>query len=160
MTFLHTIHLRVVKDSDLDSFFDYQQDPTAQQMAAFIHRIPADRNAFDAHWIKIRSNQEIIIKSILYDDQLVGHIAKFVMFDKPELTYWIDRKFWGKGIATQALKLFLDELEIRPIYAAAAKDNLRSIRVLEKCGFKLIEEMKEFANARGKEIDEVLMKLY
>ncbi|MCH8908857.1 MAG: GNAT family N-acetyltransferase, partial [Candidatus Heimdallarchaeota archaeon] len=108
MTNSPTIRLRKVKDSDLENFFDHQQDPTAQKMAAFVHKDPTDRNAFDAHWIKIRSNQETIIKTILYDDQLVGHIAKFVMFEKPELTYWIDKLFWGKGIATQALLLFLD----------------------------------------------------
>ena len=33
--------------------------------------------------------------------------AKFVMENKNEITYWIDRKFWGQGIATTALFEFL-----------------------------------------------------
>ncbi len=153
------VRLRNVQDKDLDIFFEHQQDIVSQQMAAFIHKDPSDRTAFDAHWNKIMNNKEVIIKTILFEDQVAGHIAKFVMFDEPELTYWIGNEFWGKGIGTQGLKLFLEELSIRPIYARAASDNLRSIRVLEKCGFKITGHEKGFANARGKEIDEVVMEL-
>jgi predicted acetyltransferase len=32
-----------------------------------------------------------------------------------EITYWIDRNFWGKGIATTALKHFLTIESTRPI---------------------------------------------
>jgi RimJ/RimL family protein N-acetyltransferase len=105
------------------------------------------------------NSDDIVIRTILYNDGIVGHIAKFVMFDKPELTYWIDRDYWGKGTATQSLIIFLSELHIRPIFARAAKDNYGSIRVLEKCGFELIGNEKGLANARGKEIDEVVMRL-
>lgn len=153
------VKLRNVHEKDLDIFFEHQQDPTSQQMAAFIHKDPSDRMAFDAHWDKIMNNKEVIIKTILFNDQVVGHIAKFVMFDEPELTYWIGKGFWGKGIATQGLKLFLGEVNIRPIYARASADNTGSIRVLEKCDFQLKAHEKGFANARGKEIDEVVMEL-
>ena len=40
-----------------------------------------------------------------------------------------------------------------------AKDNIGSNRVLEKCGFKIIGEVKGFANGRGKETEEYLTKL-
>jgi RimJ/RimL family protein N-acetyltransferase len=43
--------------------------------------------------------------------------------------------------------------------ARTAKDNVASIRVLEKCGFKAIEEARGFANARGAEIDELVLEL-
>jgi RimJ/RimL family protein N-acetyltransferase len=49
--------------------------------------------------------------------------------------------------------------KIRPIYARVAKDNLGSRRVLEKCGFTVIGESKGFANARGQEIEELLLEL-
>ena len=50
------------------------------------------------------------------------------------------------------------ELKVNPIYARASKDNLASIRVLEKCGFKITGHGKGFANARGKEIEEVVLE--
>jgi len=45
------------------------------------------------------------------------------------------------------------------MYARVAKDNLGSRRVLKKCGFKVIGESKGFANARGEEIEELLLEL-
>ena len=153
------IELRVVEQSDLDIFFQHQQDPNSQQMAAFISKDPSSRPSFDNHWNKIMNNDDIMIRTILYDGAIVGHIAKFIMFDQAELTYWIDRNYWGRGIATNSLKAFLSEMQIRPIYARAAKDNLASIRVLVKCGFVLTGNERGFANARGEEIDEVVMQL-
>jgi len=48
---------------------------------------------------------------------------------------------------------------VRPLYARAAKDNTTSIRILNKCGFKLIGHERGFANARGIEIEEVVLEL-
>ena len=151
--------LRDVIESDLPVFFEYQQDKDAVYMAAFTAKDPSDNDAFLAHWAKIPGDDNIINKTILYDGQVVGHVASFEMFGEREVTYWIDRAYWGKGIATQALKALLASIEIRPIYARAAQDNKASIRVLEKCGFVIVGEDKGFANARGAEIEEYILKL-
>lgn len=154
------VELRNVQEADLDLFFAHQQDAEAVYMAAFTAKNPADRVAFDAHWRRIRADKNVTIRTILFDQVVAGHVASFVMFGELEVTYWIDRIFWGKGLATLALKEFLATvMKIRPIYGRAAKDNTGSIRVLEKCGFKLIGEEVGFANARGEEIVEVIMKL-
>jgi RimJ/RimL family protein N-acetyltransferase len=50
-------------------------------------------------------------------------------------------------------------LETRPLYARVAKDNIASIRVLEKCGFTIYGEDKGFSNARGVEVEELILKL-
>lgn len=73
--------------------------------------------------------------------------------------YWIDRKFWGQGIATTALKEFLNMEQARPIYGRVAFDNYGSQKVLEKCGFIKIGTDKGFANARQTEIEEFIYKL-
>jgi RimJ/RimL family protein N-acetyltransferase len=89
----------------------------------------------------------------------VGHVLSFEQFGEREVSYWIGREYWGQGIATQALAQFLDTLETHPLYARAAKDNIASIRVLEKCGFRISGKDKGFANGRGKEIEEFILKL-
>ena len=61
----------------------------------------------------------------------------------------------NKGVATRALSAFLDDLQVRPLYARAAKDNIGSLRVLEKCGFARIGEDKGFSKPRGVEVEEV-----
>lgn len=153
------IQLRDVRESDLPQFYEHQLDPAANYMAAFTARDPADRDAFMAHWTKILADDTTIVKTILFDGHVAGHVASFKQFDKPEVTYWIGKEYWGKGIATKALSAFLDHLEARPLYARAAKDNIASLRVLEKCGFKIVGEDKGFANARGHEVEEFILKL-
>jgi RimJ/RimL family protein N-acetyltransferase len=62
-------------------------------------------------------------------------------------------------IATKALSEFLRLLKTRPLYARVAKDNIASIRVLEKCGFTISGEDKGFSNARGEEVEEYILEL-
>jgi RimJ/RimL family protein N-acetyltransferase len=78
----------------------------------------------------------------------------------PHVSYWIGKPFWGKGLASSALSLLLAEVvAVRPIYGRAVKDNFGSIRVMEKCGFVQVGEDKGFANGRGAEVEEVIMRL-
>jgi RimJ/RimL family protein N-acetyltransferase len=153
------IELRDIQPADLDAFFAYQQDQGAVHMAAFTAKDPTDRAAFDAHWQRIMADKNNTNKTILYNGEVAGHVASFIMFGELEVTYWLDRAYWGKGVATRALSEFLTTVQKkRPIYGRAAKDNLGSRRVLEKCGFKYIGEEKGYANARGEEILEVITR--
>jgi len=152
--------LRDVVEDDLPLFFDYQLDPGANHMAAFTARDPTDREAFTAHWNKILAEPTNIIRTIVCDGRVVGSVSSYEQSGKPEVTYWIGRAYWGKGIATRALTAFLAHTNTtRPIYARVAKDNVGSRRVLEKCGFRVIGEMKGFAKARGEEIEELHLEL-
>lgn len=151
--------LRNVENDDLPIFFEHQLDPEANTMAAFTAKDPTDREAFNAHWHRILTNETVIIQTILCDGQVAGSVSSYEEEGRPEVTYWLGKEYWGKGIATWALAAFLDQHnKTRPIYARVSKDNLGSRRVLEKCGFKIIGESKGFANARGQEIDELLLE--
>jgi RimJ/RimL family protein N-acetyltransferase len=157
----HDIFLRDVMESDLPVFFVQQMDADANYMAAFTARDPSDRNAFMAHWDKILHDATLTNRTILFNDEVAGHIACYQdeEFGQPEVTYWLGKPYWGKGIATRALTAFLDELKVRPLYARAVKDNIASIRVLQKCGFAICGEGKGFANARGQEVEEYILRL-
>src|SRR5881628_3478475 len=155
------ILLRDVTETDLPIFFEHQRDPTANFMAAFTARDPADRDAFAAHWKRILGDDTVVVKTVLFEGDVVGSVATFVdkEFGKPEITYWIGKEYWGMGLATQALSKLLRDIRVRPIYGRAAKDNVASIRVMEKCGFTISVYSKGFANARAKEIEEVILEL-
>jgi RimJ/RimL family protein N-acetyltransferase len=101
----------------------------------------------------------VTIKTILFEGHVTGHIASFDQSGKREITYWIGKEYWGKGIATKALSEFLDHERARPLYARAAKDNVASLRVLEKCDFTICGHDKGFAYGRGEEIEEYILKL-
>jgi RimJ/RimL family protein N-acetyltransferase len=73
--------------------------------------------------------------------------------------HWIDRRFWGKGIATAALSAFLDHVKVRPLYAHVAEHNVASIRVLEKCGFTITGHDRTPPSERGVSVNEVVLRL-
>ena len=158
-TSLVAVQLREVIDSDLPLFFEHQQDKVANHVAAFSATNPDDRAAFDAHWRRIRSDPAILMRTILADGAVVGYVAHFIQFGDPAVAYWLDRVVWGRGVATQALRLLLQEIPTRPLYGRAAKDNFASIRVMEKCGFVIIGQDSGYAEARGQEVDEVILRL-
>lgn len=151
--------LREVTADDLPIFFEQQLDPAANHMAAFTRKDPADREAFRAHWTRILGDESIPIKTILFDGHVAGSVLSFEQFGEREVSYWIGKEYWGKGIATKALAEFLGHVKVRPLYARAAKDNIASIRVLEKNGFAIVGEDKGFSNARGEEVAEFILIL-
>jgi RimJ/RimL family protein N-acetyltransferase len=98
-------------------------------------------------------------RAVTLDGRLVGSIASFVVDGDTEITYWIDRSFWGQGIAGQALALLLESVRARPLFARAASDNAGSLKVLQRAGFAVIRTEISFANARDKEIEETILRL-
>ena len=154
------VALRPVHDSDLPVFFRQTNDPESLRMAAFTHEDPADRDAFDAHWKRIRALAGVVNRTVLVDGDVVGSAAVYGEPGEREVTYWIDRAYWGKGIATAALRDLLAEVPERPLHARVAADNAGSRRVLEKCGFREVARVPAFADARGnEEIEEIRYEL-
>ncbi len=153
------VALRPVEDGDLDVLFEQQRDPEAVRMAAFTAPDPNDRAAFDAHQARVRNLPGVTHRAVTCDGQLVGSIASFPIEGETEITYWIDRAAWGRGIATQAVALLLDLVPTRPLYARAASDNAGSLRVLHKSGFRDIGTEVSFATARNEEIEETILRL-
>lgn len=154
-----TVQLRDVHNEDLPIFFDQQLDKEASYMAAFVPENTSERDGFNTRWTKILDNNNFQKKTILFNGQVAGNIMSFELFGTPGVGYWIGKEYWGKGIATKALSAFLDCEKTRPLYARAVKDNMASIRVLQKCGFKITGTDKGFANARGEEVEEVILRL-
>jgi RimJ/RimL family protein N-acetyltransferase len=155
------VQLRNVEANDLALFFEHQRDPVAVAMVAFRSR---DRAAFAEHWAKLLADESCLKKTIVVvsavsaenvasavsaDHQVVGNIGSWTTDGKREVGYWIDRAFWGRGIATEALSAFLRLEQTRPLHAGVAKHNVASIRVLQKCGFKItsVEEPSNDADA-------------
>lgn len=151
--------LREVVDDDLDAFFAHRQGAEANRMAAFTAKDPSDRDAFDVHWRKIRADEAVTIRTVLVDGKVGGHVASYVdeSLGKLEVTYWIGREHWGRGVATRALRAFLGVVSECPIYGRAVADNVASLRVMEECGFVVVGSDRGFSNARGAEVEELVM---
>ena len=153
------IKLRPTEIPDLDHLFEFQLDEEGGYLAAFMPKDHADKSAYLAKYTKLLNDPTVNNQTIVIGDTIVGSIAKFVMEGDAEITYWIDRKFWGQGIATKALKKFLTIETARPLFGRVAFDNFGSQKVLEKCGFIKTGTDKGFANARQAEIEEFIYQL-
>lgn len=156
---MNGVVLRDVEEDDLPVFFQHQLDPEANRMAAFTLQDPSDLPVFMTRWARILSDESIVKRTITVDGDVVGSIMSFVQDGDTEVTYWIDRARWGQGIASQALAQFLDHLPTRPLRARAAKDNVGSTKVLQRCGFTIIGEDSGFAHGRGEVVEEFLLEL-
>jgi RimJ/RimL family protein N-acetyltransferase len=102
-----------------------------------------------AHWGRVLKEETALKKTILFDGEVAGNIVSFVNSGEREVGYWIGRGFWGRGVATRALAEFLRLEERRPLHARVVRHNTASIRVLEKCGFRVT----------GEEDDEIVLEL-
>lgn len=147
--------LRDIQPDDLPIFFEQQLDTDATRMADFPSR---DRPAFDRHWASnILGNPTAITRTVLLEGKVAGYIGSWQQDGVRLVGYWIGKEYWGRGVATAALARFLCLVTARPLHAHVAKHNLASIRVLEKCGFRL--EREEEVAVSGEASAEFVMVL-
>ncbi len=132
------VSLRPVEDDDLPIFLAHQEDPIAAAMASFPTRPP---DAFYAHWATIRADPTNVTRTIVAEGAVVGDIMSWISNEHREVGYWIGRESWGRGYATAALRLLLEEIADRPIVAHVALGNIGSQRVVEHCGFVRVGEV-------------------
>ena len=153
------IQLRPTTHSDLEHLFLFQLDEEGCHLAAFMPKDYNDRDAYMKKYHKLLADENINNQTILVDGVIAGSVAKFIMEGDAEITYWINKPYWGQGVATTALRQFLTIENTRPIFGRVAFDNIGSQRVLEKCGFVKIATDHGFASARAAEIEEYVYKL-
>jgi len=151
--------LREVRDEDLAVLFEQWADPVGVHMAAVTAPDHMDRDAFERRWSRLRVDETVMTRAIVVDGEVTGTIGSWGGPGERELTYWIGRSHWGKGIATCALTAYLTVDPSRPLYGRVASDNVASRRVLEKCGFRVVATDRGFAEARAGEIDELVLRL-
>lgn len=133
--------LRDVTEEDLPVFFEHQREPEAHRMAAFP---PREHDAFMVHWrTKVLGDPTARKRTIVVDDCVAGNIGSWDADGRRFVGYWIGREYWSRGIGTAALSEFLCEETTRPLCACVAAQNIGSIRILQKCGFRRIDDTQQ-----------------
>lgn len=110
-------------------------------------RLPSPYTINDANdWIAFTQKENPKINfAVEYKGVLAGSAGCLLKDDVTrksiEIGYFIGEKFWGKGIATETVKLITEYVvkEFKPIriYAEVFEHNKASMRVLQKNGFYL-----------------------
>ncbi|MFE7031512.1 GNAT family N-acetyltransferase [Streptomyces sp. NPDC057621] len=132
------VRLRPVAEADLEAFFEQEQDPEATRRSRFPAR---PRGRFMTHWAtRILGDDTVLVRTVDVDGAPAGHIVAW--WDGEGETrrrfvgYWLGRPYWGRGIGTVALALFLREERVRPLHADPFAGNTASVRLLERHGFR------------------------
>ena len=127
------LRVRPVEEGDLPALYTHQLDPEATAVAGFPSR---DEASFFAHWReRILADPTIRTLAVVVDGDVVGSVGAFDRDGRREVTYWMDRASWGRGVATRALSLLLDLEGAQDLTAYTGEHNTGSLRVLEKNGF-------------------------
>jgi RimJ/RimL family protein N-acetyltransferase len=138
-----SVRLRPVDVGDVEVFYLQENDPEALRRARWASR---DRKAFFEHWERrVLGDSTVRVRAIIAGDELAGNIAAWWQDGRRLIGFWLGREFWGRGIGTRALSLFLapGEEETRPLYAEAAVHNVASVRALKRHGFDELEVVED-----------------
>jgi RimJ/RimL family protein N-acetyltransferase len=150
------VDLRPVAASDLPILFEQQLDPDAARMAAFP---PRDYDAFLSHWRGILRDPSVMALAVTEGCEVLGYVASFDDEGLRLIGYWIGRQHWGRGIGRSAVSLFLERESTRPLHAHVARTNLASIRILERCDFRVVGTASAAAATGGVEVEELIFRL-
>ena len=91
----------------------------------------------------------------------IGVVLQSDIFHRTaELGYWLAEPFWGRGIMTSAVRVFVPRafahFDLLRIYAGVFDNNTPSVRVLEKAGFLFEGRQKKRISKDGVICDELL----
>ncbi len=128
------MRLRPVEEADLELFFQQEHDPETVRRSKFT---PRERDRFMTHWAtRVLGDPTILVRTVTVNGETAGNVVAWWEQDRRFIGYAFDRRFWGRGVGTRALTLFLEEETNRPLYADPYQGNTGSVRLLEKCGFR------------------------
>ena len=137
-------------------------------------RLPYPYSSKDADWwiryVKETKRKAGMLLNFAIRDKekrLIGGISYHMKYGlkshKDEIGYWLARNYWNNGIMTRVVGSFcrygFESLELIRIEATVFEQNLSSCRVLEKCGFVISGRDRGYANAHGKEVEEIIYRI-
>lgn len=113
---------------------------------------------------RIQGQNQPTAFALAVDGRAVGVIGLTVQTDihrwSAEIGYWLGAAYWGKGIATAAVRSLtawgMDHLGFVRLFAMPFAHNIASCRVLEKAGYVREGIMRKSATKDGQLLDQVL----
>ena len=134
--------LRRWTEDDADDLFDIASDPSVGETAGWRpHSSIQDSRDAISDWGSRPGVYAIVSRSygrpvgcieIDTDPKILRKGPK-----DAEVGFWIGRRYWGQGFATEALSELLDAAfgcGVSKVWCQCLEDNVASVRVLEKCG--------------------------
>lgn len=145
------VHIREHTANDIGSYVDWQTDPDVAKHVSWLPRTRPEaeaslRDAIDQQNSEPRVRYFFAV--VLNDTQeMIGDVGYTITRSQHGGCGWfLRRKFWGNGYATEAVRAMIEAAflskNIAAFSASCKSDNVTSMRVMEKCGF-LLERRSE-----------------
>ena len=136
---MKNIKIRKVKKTDKRYFAQWWRDRDLAKLTSGVLR-SITNDQLDKYFNNILKSAKDYHFVITLSNKVIGHIS----LSKKRIWYETqiiigDKKYWGKGHGTEAIKLLIKyahKLKISKIFLEVRPDNIRAIKSYEKCGFK------------------------
>lgn len=141
--------LRAFEQSDLDDFFEYASVEGVGERAGWKHHESKEEsqqilssfiNQDNTFAIVLKENRKVIGSLGVKEYGLEETLTEFFEYKGREIGYVLSKKYWGKGMMTEAVKATINylfnELNLDFLICMYYDFNNQSKRVQEKCGFK------------------------
>ena len=155
--------LKPLAEADFGALYEVQNDDEAAWVAGGGSH--GDRDAFTLRMANIvKGDQMQCALAVMWlGGTIAGYLGHFIRDGKDrEVSLWLDRAVWGKGLATRAMHMFLgglpDQIKAEPIFARVVDGNDASARVMEKNGFFTVGRETYYSDIRRCEVEETLFK--
>lgn len=137
------VKIRPVHLSDAPMIERYASDPRIAATSHVPHPYPRGGGAaFAAHAVEAWREGGDRAFAVTSDDAFAGIVSLMALNytrGRAQVGYWIAAEYWGRGIATEAVRLVVrlafEEYGLTELGAGCLAENLASARVLEKAGF-------------------------
>jgi len=159
--------LRNFQNSDVKSFVRHASNPNIAQNLRDAFPYPFTEDAAEM-WIYRAINERSKTDfAIAYKNEVIGGIGFNLLDDvfskSAEIGYWISEDYWGKGIATSALREIKNyafkTFDIERIFTGVFSNNAASVRVLEKNGFYFEGCLRKSVFKNGMFLDQLIYSL-
>lgn len=158
------VHFRKWKYEDKDSLLKYANNKKIFDNMRDMYPYPYTSEAADNYLKRATGDEAIKIFAIEINGEAAGSIGIFPKDDieklNAEVGYWIAEEYWGKGVATQALKFIIDygfsTFAVDRIFAIPFPHNIASQKVIQKSGMALEAIIKDSLIKNGMVMDQLI----
>ncbi len=144
------IVFRRLIEKDANKLFEIYSDKIAMKYrGSKVMECIEDAKSFISNQELKEKNKTTIRKGIDLKDknELIGSVMYRFYKDKEgecEIGYSIGAKYWGQGLGKEIVRVLVESIrknaEVKKIMAWSHKDNIASIKILEKNGFELVKQ--------------------
>ena len=159
------INLRELKKFDVPSIYQNAKDFDIARYTTLPHpyKLKDAEDFVRTTHQKIRRKKAFELGIELKETKKVIGMISLMNIDyknkNAEIGYWLGKKYWGKKIMKEAVRLILGfgfkKLKLVRIYARVMSPNISSAKLLEKSGFQYEGRMRKTTLRKGKWMDDL-----